>query len=224
MIVINPLRSPSERICYNTNMFGFTKAEIKIFHRLNTPAKVQDWLEKIPANFELAGETCMSPRMVLKTRTAHCIEGAMLAAVALRLRGHQPLLVDLKASTKDDDHVIAVFRERDRWGAISKVNHGVLRYRDPVYRDIRELVMSYFNEYFLQNRRKSLRSYSNPVDISRFDKKGWMTSDKNLWYIADYLDGVRHYAVAPQRVIRKLRWVDPIEIKAGDIEGWPDLR
>ncbi|HBV33323.1 TPA: hypothetical protein DIC39_01235 [Patescibacteria group bacterium] len=205
-------------------MSEFTKRELKILKKLSTPAKIQDWLEKIPANFERAGETCRSPRMVLKTRTAHCIEGAMLAAAALRLQGRPPLLVDLKAVSKDDDHVIAVFHEQGRWGAISKVNHNVLRYRDPVYRDIRELAMSYFHEYFLQNRSKSLRSYSNPVDLSRFDKRGWMTSDKNLWYIADYLDQVRHYPILTNITASSLRRVDHIEIKAGNIERWPKHR
>lgn len=224
MIVINPLRSPSERICYNTNMFGFTKAEIKIFRRLDTPAKIQDWLEKLPINFELKGETCMSPRRVLREHEAHCIEGAMFAATALRFHGHPPLLLDLKASAKDDDHVIAVFKQQGKWGAISQVNHNVLRYRDPVYRDIRELAMSYFHEYFLQNRRKSLRSYSAPIDLSRFDNQGWMTSDKNLWYIPRYLNKVRHYSIVSGSEIRKLRQVEPIEIKAGNIEHWPNPR
>lgn len=205
-------------------MFGFTKKELGILKKLSTPPKIQDWLEKLPINFELQGETCMSPRQVLKKRTAHCIEGAMLAAVALRLQGHRPLLVDLKASARDDDHVIAVFREQGKWGAISHVNHNVLRYRDPAYRDIRELAMSYFHEYFLQNRRKSLRSYSHPVDLSRFDKRGWMTADQDLWYLPRYLNKVKHFPVAPQRAIRKLRRVDAIEIKAGNIEHWSKPR
>ena len=205
-------------------MFGFTDNELKILRKLSTPIKIQDWLEKLPINFEVNGETCMSPRLVLKKRTAHCLEGAMLAAVALRLQGHKPLLLDLKATPADDDHVIAVFKQHGRWGAISKINHSVLGFRDPVYRDIRELVMSYFNEYFLPNRRKSLRSYSEPVDLSKFDKKGWMTSEQDLWYLPRYLNKVRHFKILLASQIRKLRRVDPVEIKAGNIERWPKAR
>ena len=209
---------------YNNFMFGFSDRELKVLKKLSTPVKIQDWLETIPNNFELQGDTCMSPRQVLKKRTAHCIEGAMLAAVALRLQGHPPLIVDLKAVYKDDDHVIAVFKQRGRWGAISKVNHSVLRYRDPVYQNLRELVMSYFNEYYLQNRKKSLRSYSKPLDLSRFDKRGWMTSEKDLRYIAEYLDQSKHFDIVPKYLLKKLRRVEPIEIKAGNIERWSKHR
>lgn len=112
----------------------------------------------------------------------------MLAAAALRMHGHRPLVVDLKATEADDDHVIAVFRQHGSWGAISKTNHAVLRYREPVYASIRELVLSFFHEYFLKNGKKTLRSYSQPVDLSRFDRRGWMTSEEDVWYIPEYRD------------------------------------
>ncbi|MFA4937088.1 MAG: hypothetical protein WC575_02235 [Patescibacteria group bacterium] len=202
-------------------MYGFNKRELAIFRKLTSPVKIQDYLETIPINFEKKGETCMSPRLVLREYKAHCIEGAMLAAVALRFLGYKPLVLDLTVSVQDDDHVITVFKRNGLWGAISKINHYGLRYRDPVFRDIRELVMSYFNEYFIEDGRKILRSYSLPVDLSRFDKRGWMTSEKDVWYIVGYLDQVRHYQVATKTVIKKLRSADKLEIKASSLVQWP---
>ncbi len=132
-----------------------------------------------------------------------------------------PLVLDLKATAADDNHVIAVFKQRGLWGALSKINHYSLRYRDPVFCSIRELVMSYFNEYFIENGRKTLRSYSLPVDLSCFDRKNWMTSNKDVWYITEYLDQVKHYPVIKPALAKKLRPVDKIEIKALLLEQWP---
>lgn len=190
----------------------------KAYHlqpRLGTPAKIQDFLNRLPFNFEKKGETCYSPAMVWKYNTAHCMEGAMFAAFALRKLGHPPLVVDLRATKKDFDHVVAVFKINTKWGAISKTNHAVLRYREPVYRDIRELVMSYFHEYFLDSGRKTLRQYSDPFDLSRFDKKNWMTSEKNLFYIPEALDHAYHHNILTPRQIKNLRAADKIEISAG---------
>lgn len=120
---------------------------MSILRLLKTPRKIQDFLEEIPINFEPEGDTCLSPRRVLRERRAHCIEGAMLAALALRIQGERPLVLDLEASAQDHDHVIALFKRHGCWGAISKTNHAVLRYREPVYKTIRELVLSFFHEY-----------------------------------------------------------------------------
>ena len=130
-------------------MFGFTEEEMEVFRKIDTPQKIQDFLDEMPINFEESGDTCKSPRMVMKTGSAHCMEGAMFAAVAMRINGFKPLIVDMTAASFDYDHVIAVFKQNGFWGAISKTNHSVLRYREPVYKNIRELAMSYFNEYFL---------------------------------------------------------------------------
>ncbi len=165
-------------------------------------------------------DTYFSPRCVLRERRAHCMEGAMLAAAALRFAGFRPLVLDLKSSVEDDDHVVAVFRQKGCWGAISKTNHGVLRYREPVYRTVRELVMSFFHEYFLNDGRKTLRSYSLPVDLSRFDDRGWMTAEENISYIPEYVDAVRHYPVLPPSHIRRLRRADLIERKMGELTEW----
>ena len=157
-------------------MFGLTKEELKLLKSLNTPRKLQKYLNDIPMNFEEDKETCLSPREVIKQNRAHCIEGAIFAALALRLNGDKPLILDLTTTEDDFDHVVALFKEDGCWGAISKTNHAVLRYRDPVYKTVRELVMSYFHEYYLNNGKKTLRSYSKPINLSKFDKKGWITS------------------------------------------------
>lgn len=141
----------------------------------------------------------------------------MFAAAALRQIGHRPLIIDLLAHQDDADHVVAVFQVNGCWGAISKTNHAVLRYREPVYRTVRELVMSYFHEYFLDTGNKTLIGYSRPVDLSRFDKFGWMTSEEPVWYIAEYLVDVAHYPVLTKAQRRKLRPADPVEIAAGKI-------
>jgi hypothetical protein len=200
--------------------YGFSSEELAILRTLNTPRKIQDFLDTIAMNFEEGGDTCLSPRRVLRERRAHCIEGAMLAAVALRLAGWKPLLVDLKASSKDLDHVIAVFQIHGLWGAISKTNHGVLRYREPVYRTIRELAMSYFHEYFVNTGEKTLRSYSVPVDLTRFDALEWMTWEEDVWDIPAYMDGVRHFPILGKAQIAGLRRADAIERKIGAVVEW----
>lgn len=197
-------------------MFGLNKKELRVLKKLNNPKKIQDFLNELKVNYEKNGETCMSPRNVLKTHKAHCIEAAMLACVALRLHGFKPLVVDLTANRKDYDHVIAVFKQFGKWGAITKDNHAVLRYREPIYKDIRELVMSFFHEYTKRGI-KTLRSYSMPVDLSKFDKLGWMTSKEDVWYIHDYLAKIKHKKILNKKQIANLRKQDLIEIRAGEI-------
>ena len=202
-------------------MYGLTKEELKVLKKLNTPKKIQDFLNKIPINFEEDGEdTCFSPRIVLRENKAHCIEGAFLAALALRINGEKPLVVDLQSTAKDFDHVICVFQKHGKWGAISKTNHAVLRYREPAYDTIRELVMSFFHEYFTDNGKKTLRAYSNPIDLSKFDSMNWMTSEDNLWDVAEALDKEEHFPILSRRQIWGLRKADETEIEAGKIIEW----
>ncbi|MDD5192084.1 MAG: hypothetical protein PHH54_01350 [Candidatus Nanoarchaeia archaeon] len=205
-------------------MFNLTKKEEEILKKLNTPAKIQDFLNKIPINFDYNKDTCLSPREVLRKWKCHCIEGAIFAALALQMQGRKPLIVHLKASKDDYDHVIAVFQEDGKWGAITKTNHGVLRYREPIYKDIRELVMSFFHEYFNNKGRKALRSYSVPVDLSIFDKKKWTISEKDLWYIDTYLDKVKHFSILTKKQIKNLRKADKIERKIGKVVEWKRRR
>lgn len=196
----------------------FKREETEIFRKLNSPAKIQDFLNKLKINFEEERETCMSPRYVLATGKAHCMEGALLAAAALKFHGFPPLIVDLEAIKEDFDHVVAVFQIKGKWGALGKTNHAVLRYREPVYRDIRELVMSFFHEYFLnENGKKTLRKYSLPVDLSMFDSKDWMISEKDVWFVPDYLAKVKHYNILDIGQAWRLRKADAIEIKAGKL-------
>ncbi len=195
--------------------------ELAILKPLNTPRKIQDFLNHIPMNFEPEGDTCLSPQMVLQQNRAHCIEGAMLAAVALRLLGQKPLLLDLTATKNDFDHVVTLFRQHGCWGALSKTNHAVLRYREPIYKTIRELAFSYFHEYFTnRDGKKTLRWYAGPIDLSQFDHKRWMTAEKDVWYISNHLAKVKHVPFLTRAQIATLRRADPVEIKYGEIVEW----
>ncbi len=205
-------------VWYAPHMFNFNKHELSIFRRLSTPRKIQDFLDSLPMNFE--DDTCYSPRTVLQKKTAHCMEGGMLAAAALRLIGQRPLVMDLKAIERDQDHVVTLFRDGTNWGAISKTNHGVLRYREPVYRSVRELAMSYFHEYYLDDGRKTLRSYSVPIDLSRFDRLQWMTSEEDLWDIPQAVDDARHFPILTPLQIKNLRKADVIERTMAAMTEW----
>lgn len=201
-------------------MYDLTKNELRLLRGLNSPGKVQDYLDRIPINYEPKGDTCMSPRRVIRERRAHCIEGAMLAALVFRLHGQPPLVLDLTSSARDFDHVVALFKRHGCWGAVSKTNHAVLRYREPVYRTLRELVLSYFHEYFDDNGYKTLRSYSRPIDLSRFDRLGWATNEDDNWFIAEHLADVRHKTLLNRSQIATLRKAHPTEIQAGKIVEW----
>ena len=197
-----------------------TKEELSILRGLSTPQKIQDYLDTLPVNFEKAGDTCMSPRRVLREQKAHCIEGAMVAAVALWLRGEKPLLLDLKTIKGDDDHVVALYRRGSLWGAISKTNHTTLRFRDPIYRTVRELAASYFHEYFLNsNGVKTLRSHSGAFNLTKFGTD-WITSEDDLWNITLALDSSRHYILFPTENSGYIRNADEMERKAGEITEW----
>jgi len=201
-------------------MFNLTKKEEKILKKLNSPKKIQDFLNKIPINFEPDGDTCYSPRKVLEKNKCHCIEGALFAVFALHFHRQKAFVVDMKATKDDFEHVIAVFKKNGKFGAISKTNHAVLRYREPVYNSVREIVMSYFHEYFTDKGKKTLRSFSVPVDILKKFGAGWATSKENLWEIHDYLDNVKHFKILNRKQIKGLREADKIEIKAGKIVEW----
>jgi hypothetical protein len=198
-------------------MLCFTKKEIALIKKINTPAKAQDFLNSLKFNFEKNKIlTLKSPIMVLRTRNAHCIEGAILGAYLLSLNGFKPLILHLQTTKDDFDHVIAPFKQNGLWGALSKTNHGVLRYREPVYRSIRELVMSYFHEYFLDNGIKTLRKYSKPLDLRVFED-GWEVEEDDLFGIDEELDKIKHYEIAPKKNFDNLRKADKIERDMGKI-------
>ncbi len=182
---------------------------------LKTPEKIQRFLDtEIEYNKEPDGPTIRSPKRVLRDRVAHCIEGALLGAAALRVHGQPPLLLDLE-SVRDDDHVLAVFKQHNRWGAIAKSNYAGLRFREPVYRTLRELVMSYFEHYFNEAQEKTLRKYSRPVNLSRFDRIHWMTTEEDLWPIADHLATIPHVPILQNGAARRLNRVDDRLFAAG---------
>lgn len=199
-------------------MLEFSEKEKNILKKLNTPAKVQDFLNTLRFNFEKKGETLKSPILTLRSGNAHCFEGALLGAYVLSLHGFKPLVVHLQADKEDYDHVIAPFEVNGLWGALSKTNHAVLRYREPVYKNIRELAMSYFHEYFLDNGVKTLRQYSAPLDLSKV-RQNWITAEDNLWWLDKKLDRVKHYSILPKGTLGRggLRKADKIEILAGKI-------
>src|SRR3989338_2389228 len=198
------------------DILSFSKKEIILLQKLNTPAKVQNFLNKIPFNFEERGERLKSPILTLKTRRAHCFEGALLGAYILSLCGFPPLVLHLKTTKEDYDHVLAPFKINGLWGALSKTNHTVLRYRDAIYKNIRELVLSYFHEYFLNDGEKTLRQYSRPLNLNTLGKN-WIVQKGDLWYIDKKLDEIKHYNILPKMRIKKLRKADKIEIRAGEI-------
>jgi len=195
--------------------FGFTPAERVVFRHLTRPEKIQEFLDsEVGYNKEKRGATCGSPRRVLRNRLAQCIEGALFAAAALRMIGYPPLLLDLEA-VHDTDHVLAVFRSHGGWGAVAKSNFSGLRFREPVYRTLRELAMSYFEHYYNLRREKTLRTYSRPVNLRRFDRLGWMTAAEDIWYVPEYLCEVAHTPMLDHQQIRSLTRMDQRLFEAG---------
>jgi hypothetical protein len=197
--------------------------ERRLLRSLDRPWKIQRWLDSIPINFELNGETCMSPRRVMREKRAHCIEGAFFAALALRVHGYEPLVVDIDAAASDDAHVMAVYRIDGHWGAIHKSNHLILRYREPVYRTIRELVMSHFHEYTNADGKKTMRSYTRPINLKRFDARGWATDDADLWDVASYLADAPHIPVVDRSQIARLRPLGRFESTMLDVTEWDEV-
>jgi hypothetical protein len=194
--------------------FGFTKPELRALRALKTPAGVQRFLDKLPYNLSY---TARSPRKVLHERTASCLEGGIFAAAALRVLGFPPLIFDLEAD-RDTDHVIALFKVRQHWGAVAKSNFTGCRYREPVYRSLRELAMSYFNVYFNLRFERTLRRYSRPVNLARFDRWHWMSTDKPVWFIAEHLCHIPHISLLTSAMERDLTHVDPRTVRAEMVE------
>ncbi|HEX2968933.1 MAG TPA: hypothetical protein VHO46_07485 [Bacteroidales bacterium] len=190
---------------------SWNQEELKLLKSLDHVIKIQDFLDSAAYNPKYE---CRSPRYVIRTRTAHCFEGALFAASALEFLGYRPLIVDMKA-WNDDDHVIAVFKEGGYWGAVAKSNFTTLRFREPVYKSMRELIMSYFDFYFNIAGDKSLRSYSIPFDLSKYNSVHWRTTDEDLEFIGDKLETLRHFPVISNKMIPGLSKASDISLKAG---------
>ena len=193
--------------------------EFDVLKTLKTPRKIQDFLDTIPINKEKPVETCTSPLVTLQRNKAHCMEGALVAALALWMHGQPPLILDLKSARNDVDHLVALFRKDGYWGGITKTNHCVLRYREPIYRDVRELAVSFFHEYFLDRGQKTLRSYSRPFDLRSW-KDDWITAPHDLWHLQNAIDDSPHYPLVTRRQIAGLRRADEIERRAGKLREW----
>ena len=194
----------------NSDHLGFTPEELRKLRTLKDPYGIQRLLDDMP--YHLAN-TAWSPRRVLREGISHCMEGAIFAAAALRANGHPPLIVDFEAE-HDTDHVLAVYRVKGLWGAVAKSNYTGCRYREPVYRSLRELAMSYFNIYFNMRRERSLRTFSRPVNLARFDGQQWMTTEKPIWFIVYHLLDIPHYKLLPRGASKRLHRVDERTFRA----------
>ena len=195
------------------------RSEFRPLRSLDTPRKVQDFIDRLPINKERGGETCTSPLVTLRRNRAHCMEGALVAALALWMHGNKPLILDLQTCCTDVDHLVALVRKGGCWGAIAKTNHAVLRYREPIYRDVRELVASYFHEYFTDDGKKTLRRYSRPFDLRSW-KSDWITAEHDLWDLERAIDRSPHRPMLNRRQIAGFRRADAIEIRAGKLVEW----
>jgi len=191
--------------------YGLTATEVRRLRALRTPALVQRFLDELPYHH---ANTAWSPRCVLREHTAHCLEGAIFAAAALRVNGYPPLLWDLEAF-HDVDHVLAIYRYRGHWGAIGKSNFAGLRFREPVYRSLRELAMSYFEQYYNLRRERTLRAYSRPANLKRFDRLDWMTTETGVWFIPEYLCHVAHTPLLTRHQASRLSRLDARSHAAG---------
>jgi len=209
-------RMASRRRFARREDLGLSKGEFAVLRRLNTPRKIQAFLYGLRQNFEPQGDTCHGVREVLRTRRAHCIEGALVAAAALWVHGEPPLLLDMRA-VRDYDHVVALFRRRGCWGAISKTNGATLRWRDPVYRSLRELMMSFVHEYTNRREHKTLREYSRPFDLRVMPVSAWVTPRKQAWAVAERLDKLPHYPLMTPAGVRALVRRDPFERRIGTL-------
>jgi hypothetical protein len=200
---------------------SLSSREFAILARLSTPQKIQEFVNAIPANHELGGETVLSVREVLRQRRAHCIEGAFVAACALWVHGDPPLVMHMDCARSDYPHVVALFRRGRAWGAISKTNGAVLRFRDPVYRSLRELVMSYFHEYSDKHGRKTLRSYTAAFDLRRIDAALWVTRESACGEVNDRLAALRHYPLISARQQQLLAPRDAFEREVAKVVEYP---
>ncbi len=193
-------------------------ADLETWRSLTTPFKIQAYLDAIPYSTE---ERYRSPLTVMRERYAHCFDGALFAAAALRRLGHPPVIVDLLPGD-DDDHILAIYKRGRLLGAVAKSNMTGLRFREPIYRGLRELVMSYFEDYFSVTGQKTLRGYTTPLNLRQFDKVGWMWSDGRLDDIGVRLGEIKSYKLLTPAQVRALNRVDARAYEAGMLGANPD--
>jgi len=204
-------KNAASKISARRETFGLSPESLRTLRALKTPAQIQKFIDGITYQY---ADTAGSPERVLRERKGHCMEGALVAAAAFRVHGHPPLLMDLE-SVRDDDHVVALYRERGLWGGVAKSNFAGLRFRSPVYRTLRELAMSYFEHYYNLRRERTLRAYSVPVNLARLDDQHWMTAEEDVWCVPELLIEARHYPIVPDKVTRSLPRLDRRSFEAG---------
>jgi hypothetical protein len=191
---------------------ALTSSERRIMAQLTTPSKIQDFLDGLPYN---AKSDYRCPLRVFRERIAHCFDGALFAAAMLRRLGHPPMILNMFPNDRDDDHMLALYKRNDHWGAVAKSNFVGLRFRESIYRTLRELVMSYFEQFYNIEHKKTLRSYSVPLNLKAFDKLNWMTSDEPLERIGKRLDEIRKVRILTRSMITNLSLIDERSYKAG---------
>jgi len=190
----------------------FNKDELKILSKLNSPAKIQEFVDEIPYSTD---KFYRCPHTVLRDRKAHCFDGAMFAAAAFRMNGYPPLVLDMLPNDRDDDHILALYKKNNHWGAVAKSNFVGLRFREPIYRNLRELVLSYFDDYYNLNGEKTLRGYTNPLNLSAFDNQQWMTRDEAMEAIAERMDRLRKFNLLTEEMVAGLSLKDKRSLEAG---------
>jgi len=191
---------------------ALTKFELQVMVKLTSPRKIQDFLDGLPYSVETIYRC---PLRALRERVAHCFDGALFGAAALRCLGYPPLILNMPAIVQDDDHLLALYKRDGHWGAVAKSNFVGLRFREPIYRTLHELVMSYFEQFFNVERKKTLRSYTVPLNLKAFDKLNWMTSDESLERIGARLDEIRKVRLLTRRMIANLSLVDERSYQVG---------
>lgn len=201
-------RSTSRR---SSQDFGLSAKDLRTLRSLKTPALIQRFIDALEYQY---ADTAGSPQRVLRERKGHCLEGALLAAAALRANGHPPLVMDLEA-VRDDDHVIALYRQNGLWGGIAKSNYAGLRFRAPIYRTLRELAISYFEHYYNPRGERTLRAYAGPINLARLDRQQWMTSEEDVWCVPELLIAAKHHPLFPAKIARTLPRLDRRSFEAG---------
>jgi hypothetical protein len=186
--------------------------ERRLLAQLNSPVKIQAFLDQLSYSAE---EIYRCPLRVLRERTANCFDGALFAAAALWRLGHPPLILELLPNDRDDDHLLAPYKRSSRWGAIAHSNFVGLRFREPVYRTLRELVMSYFKQFSNIEREKTLRGYTQSLNLQSIAGMGWMVDDRLLEQISQGLDKTRRYSLVTEKMADELSPVDERSYQAG---------
>lgn len=187
--------------------------EKALIQGLHSPDRIQAFLDSVQYP---AGERNRSVLNVIRERQAHCLDGGMFAAAALSWIGYPATIMDIFPEPgKDDDHILALYQVDGCWGAVAKSNFVGLRLREPVYRSLRELVMSYFESYFNVDGEKTLRSYSRPIRLGKWDYLDWVCDDHGVDVIEMKLKTLKSTPLITEKMAARLNRADEISYKSG---------